>query len=403
MKIGIVSPFMPHDLADLLDAKSQKLLQEIRGVPATPVSPIARVWHKRGHNISIFCLDPSVEKEQVLRGNQLVIHVLPRRRARYYLIDCYRTECRLLREAIRTEKPDVLSAQWSYEHALAALQSGVPTAVTCHDTPLRIAWIAKDYYSTYQMFFAWRVIRRAERLICVSPYTAEHIKKYFFPRCLVDVVPNGMPDELFERGERRLAKVPDPPRQGFTICSAGGWGSLKNIPTLLKAFNRVFKACPDARLQLFGRELGTGQAAERWARSNGLQDGVSFGGGVSRETFLDFLETKTDLLVHPSLVETFGMTLVEAMGCGVPVVGGEKSGAVAWTLEDGNCGYLCNVRNEAALADTITKTMRAADQNRALVSRAWSSAKKRFNIERVAAANEEILKQLAGLSPTVPK
>jgi glycosyltransferase involved in cell wall biosynthesis len=398
MKIGIVSPFMPHDLADLLDANSQKLLREIRGVLATPVTPIARVWHQRGHNISIFCLDPSVEKEQILRGEQLVIHVLPKRRARYYLFDCYRAERRLLRDAIRREEPDVLSAQWSYEHALAALQSRIPTAVTCHDSPLHCAWVAKDFYTTYHTFIAWRVIRSAKRLVCVSPYIVEHIKKHFAPQGQVDMVPNGIPAKLFERRERRLATTPDQAEQPFVICSAGGWGPLKNIPTLLKAFNRVFRANPEARLKLFGRELGADQAAERWAKHNRLQEGVSFGGGVSREAFLDFLETKTDLMVHPSLVESFGMTLVEAMACGVPVVGGEKSGAVAWTLEDGNCGYLCDVRNEVALADTMTRAMHAPDQNRALVSHAWSSAKNRFNIERVAAANEEILKQLAGSS-----
>jgi L-malate glycosyltransferase len=398
LKIGIVSPFMPHDLADLLDANSQRLLREIRGVLATPVTPIARVWHERGHDISIFCLDPSVEKEQILQGNRLVIHVLPRRRARYYLLDCYRAERRLLRGAILSERPDVLSAQWSYEHALAAIQSGIPTAVTCHDTPLRYAWVGRNGYLIYHLFIAWRVIRHAKRLVCVSPYTAEHIKKYFFPRGPVDMVPNGIPGKLFDRGERRLTVAPDRPERSFTICSAGGWGRLKNIPTLLKAFNRIFKANPGVRLKLFGRDLGLGEVAEQWAIRNRLHEGVSFHGGVSRETFLDILERETDLLVHPSLIETFGMTLVEAMACGVPVIGGEDSGAVAWTLEDGNCGYLCDVRDEVALAETITRAMHSPDQNRALVARAWKSAKSRFNIEGVAAANEDILKQLTELS-----
>ena len=395
MKIGLVSPFMPHDLADLLDANSQKLLREIRGVLATPVTPIARIWHQRGHNISVFCLDPSVAKEYILRGERLVIHVLPKRRARHYLFDFYRAECRLLREAIREEKPDVLSAQWTYEHALAALQSGIPTAVTCHDTPLRYAWLGKDWFITYHVFMAWRVIRSAKYLVCVSPYTAAHIKKYFFPRAPVDIVPNGIPEKFFERGERRLARAPYRSGQPYTICSAGGWGRLKNIPTLLKAFNLISKANPEARLVLFGRDLGPGQAAERWAVCNRLHEGVSFGGGVSREAFLDFLETKADLLVHPSLVETFGMTLGEAMACGVPVIGGEKSGAVAWTLEEGNCGYLCDVRNEEALADTMMSAMRDPEQSRTMVNRAWKSTKNRFNMERVAVANEEILKQLA--------
>jgi glycosyltransferase involved in cell wall biosynthesis len=401
MKIGIVSPFMPHDVADLLDAVSQEQLAGIRGVLATPVTPIAREWHQRGHQLSVFCLDPSVTQVRVLQGERLSIYVIPKRRARYCLLDFYRTECRLLREAIRRENPDALSAQWTYDHAWAALQCGIPTAVTCHDTPLRCAWISKNWHALYHLVMAWRVIRKANRLVCVSPYTARHIQKYFFPRCPVDVVPNGLFPEVFQRGERRLRNAAHPERP-FTLCSVGGWGGLKNIPTLLKAFAKVRHETPAARLVLFGRELGPGQEAEQWARRHHLYDGVVFNGSTSRERLFDFLEGEADLMVHPSLVEAHGMVLIEAMACGVPVIGGRNSGAVAWTLEEGRCGFLCNVRDENALAKTMIEAMRQPDDNRALVERAWASAKQRFSLELAASANEDILRQLCAQNEVAP-
>lgn len=395
MKIGIVSPFMPHDVVDLLDAASQKQLADIRGVLATPVTPLARHWHQHGHQLSVFCLDPSVAGPLVLRGERLSIHVIPKRRARYYFLDFYRTECRLLREAIRQENPEVLSAQWTYEHAWAALQSGIPTVVTCHDAPLRCAWIAKDWFMSYHLVMAWRVIRKAHRLICVSPYTATHIKKYFLPRCPVDVVPNGLPPEVFQRGEKRLRQPASArPERPFTFCSVGGWGGLKNIPTLLKAFVKVREQEPAARLVLFGSELGPGQAVEQWARRQHLHDGVGFRGGTSREDIFDFLESETDLMVHPSLIEAHSMVLIEAMACGVPVIAGQDSGAVPWTLEEGRCGFLCDIRHETVLAETMIKAMRQPDGNRALAERAWNSVRRRFRLETTAAANEDILKQL---------
>lgn len=384
---------MPHDLRDLMDTQSQNLLANIRGILANPVTPQARLWRQRGHYISVFCLDPSVAAKQVLRGERLVIYVLPARRIRFCLLDFYRVECRLLKEAILEEKPDVLSAQWSYEHAWGALKTGIPTAVTCHDTPLDYALVAKNWYTAYLLWMAWRVIRRANRLVCVSPYTAEHIKKYFSRGQPVDMVPNGLSDTIFERGKRRMAarhRAGNP----FIFCSAGGWGPLKNLQTLVKAFNHVRRTAPAAQLALFGRELGPGQSAEKWARQNQLHEGVLFMGGVSRESFLDFLENKADLMVHPSLIETFGMAIVEAMACGVPVIGGEKSGAVPWTLDNGACGFLCNVRDENALAKTMLQAMREPGGNRALVSQAWASAKRRFDLEHVATSNENILKEL---------
>ncbi|HEX3624861.1 MAG TPA: glycosyltransferase family 4 protein [Verrucomicrobiae bacterium] len=394
MKIGIVSPFMPHALRDLMDTDSQKLLPGIRGITANPVMPLARAWHQRGHDISVFCLDQSVATTQILRGERLVIYVLPKRRSRYYLLDFYREETRLLRESILREKPDVLSAQWSYEHAWGALQTGIPATVTCHDTPFRYAWIAKDWFTTYHLFMAWRVIRKAKRLICVSPYTAMHIRKYFFPRCPVDMIPNGLSSKLFERGERRMANPRNRAGEPFVFCSAGGWGPIKNVSTLLKAFTRVRRTAPDAQLALFGGQLGAGQLAEKWALRYQLHEGVSFMGGVSTDSLTDFFETKADLMVHPSVIETFGMAIVEAIACGIPVIGGEKSGAVPWTLDYGACGYLCDVRDEHALAETMLKAMREPDQNRSLAGRAWKSAKDRFDIEKIATANEDILKQL---------
>ncbi|MGA2685093.1 MAG: glycosyltransferase family 4 protein [Verrucomicrobiota bacterium] len=402
MKIGVASPFMPHQVADHLDAASKARLTAIRGVPAPQVTALVRGWLRQGHQVSVFCLDPSVATIQELRGDQLSIHVLPKRRARHYLPDFYRTERRLIREAIRRERPDVISAQWTYEHALGALECGIPTAVTCQDTPLRYAWISKHWFTTYHLLVAWRVIRRANRLVCISPYTAEHIQKYFRPRCPVDVVPNGIMPEVFDRGGRRMQQAGARPGS-FSLCSVGGWGKIKNNATLLKAFSTVRRRHPSARLALFGREVGPDQAAERWARRRNLQHGVEFKGSVAYNQVLDFLETEADLMVHPSLVETQGLVLVEAMACGVPVIGGLDSGAVAWTLEGGRSGYLCDVGDERALGQTIIEALEQPDRNRDLVKRAWDSAKRRFNQEQVVNANVAILQQLLTASSGTPK
>ncbi|HEX9045425.1 MAG TPA: glycosyltransferase family 4 protein [Verrucomicrobiae bacterium] len=388
---------MPHEVADLLDGSSRGQLPGIRGVPAPSVTALVRGWHHRGHRLSVFCLDQSVSQVQTLRGERLTIYVAPKRRARRCLLDFYRTECRLIRELVRQEKPEVLSAQWTYDHALAALGCGIPTAVTCHDTPWRYAWIAKNWFTTYHIAVAWRVIRRADRLVCVSPYTARHIQNYFRPRGPVDVVPNGVPLDIFERYPRRL-KTPAKPERALTLCNIGGWGGLKNVASLLQAFALVRAQQPAARLVLAGRNLGPNQEAECWARQRNLHPGVVFKGYLPYAQALDFLETEAGLMVHPSLIETHGLVLVEAMACGVPVIGGRHSGAVAWTLEEGRSGYLCDVRQPRSLAETILQALNAPDGNRALVEHAWKSAQQRFNQELAVTGHEAILQQLCAKS-----
>jgi glycosyltransferase involved in cell wall biosynthesis len=394
MKIGLVTIFQPHDLADLLDQSSRRLLPEIAGVTSTPVTPMAREWLRMGHELCVFTLDPSVTRPYLLKGNRLVIHVLPKRRARHYLFDCYKEERRLIRAAVASESPEVLSAQWSYEHALAALDCGLPTAVTCHDTPFRCAWIAKHWHATYHLLLAWKVIRKADSLICVSPYTVRHIRRYFRPRCPVYVIPNGLNLEIFKRGARRLEHASSIDRP-YTICSVGRWGKLKNIPTLLKAFALLPKGQGGARLVLYGPGMGKGEQPEQWARERGLHGKVEFRGSAPREVILDFLENEADLMVHTSLIETHGMVLIEAIACGVIVVGGRYSGAVPWTLEEGRSGFLCDVRDVGDLARTIVRARnQKVDEKRDMKLHAWNYVSENFRIEDAASANVHVLSEL---------
>lgn len=397
MKIGICSPFIPHDLADLLDEDSRRLLVRIKGVTATPVTPLARELRALGHVISVFCLDPSIEDSFQLRGERLVIHVLPKRRFRASALDFYAKERRLIRDAVAKECPDVLSAQWSYEHALAALDTGLPTAVTCHDTPLRYAWISKNFFMAYHLWVAAVVFRRAKHLIAVSPYTADHIRRWFFPRSIPTVIPNGLPTEIFKRGERRLERPAATNRQ-FTICSVGGWGRIKNCTALLEAFRIIRGEATDARLVLYGSGLGPGEEAETWASGHGLLDGVEFRGKAPRETILDFLASDADLMIHASLVECHPMVLIEAIACGVPVLAGSASGGVAWTLGEGRFGTLCDVTDPADIAKAALAIISAGDKHKPSPADAWQGIREEAGIDRIAARVADFLQGIRASS-----
>jgi glycosyltransferase involved in cell wall biosynthesis len=254
---------------------------------------------------------------------------------------------------------------------------------------------------TYHLGIAFRVIRKAKHLICVSPYTAEHIKKLFFPKGNVTVIPNGLPDETFGRGKKRISSM-RPASSVFTLCSIGSWGNLKNIKALLKAYGMLREKHPDTRLVLFGSQLGCQEMAEKWAHTHHLDKGVEFRGFAAREQLLDFLEFEADLMVHPSKIETHGMVLIEAMACGVPVVAGEQSGAVAWTLDHGKSGILCNIRRPADIAHAIEQIILNPHAMREIIHHAWSSTYERFRIVDCASANEKILMEVAKTNISSP-
>ena len=94
----------------------------------------------------------------------------------------------------------------------------------------------------------------------------------------------------------------------------------KGLDLLVPAFGRVVQKHPDARLAVVGPDNeGYGLKVRRWCEEQGIQDKVFFvdhlGFEKVKEAYVD-----ADVFVLPSYTENFGLTVVEAMACGTPVV-----------------------------------------------------------------------------------
>src|SRR5579863_10268272 len=135
---------------------------------------------------------------------------------------------------------------------------------------------------------------------------------------------------------------------------AGGMGPRKNVPALLEAF---------AQLRLGGdrrRLVITGSASEVIApqiSALGLNDGVIRTGYVSDEE-LDLLFKNADAVVHPSLMEGFGLPVIEALMRGTPVVCGRLPAVVE------AAGSLPHYA-DAVTADSLAEAMRTAGTDEA--------------------------------------
>jgi glycosyltransferase involved in cell wall biosynthesis len=98
------------------------------------------------------------------------------------------------------------------------------------------------------------------------------------------------------------------------------------------------------------------------------------------------------LFVHPSLEESFGLALVEAMALGVPVLGGRSSGAVPWVVGKGRTA---NVRDSDELAGAIVSRLTAKDFLESESLRVYEEARRRFDIEQIARDYLDLLSLVA--------
>jgi len=204
---------------------------------------------------------------------------------------------------------------------LAALDSGLPSVCTIRDTAFRYAWLNRGWHprtilgQLNSILFAWKVIQRSSNLMAVSEYTAQHVRRYFRYKGKIDVVPNPVWFNLKPSFAKHRF---DPDRPIFTDIS--GWGRVKNVKTLLRAFGKVRKRIPGARLQLYGDGLEAGGVGEAWARQHRVNANVDFRGYASMNELNRALIEDTDIFTHLAVVETFGNSICESIAAGNPAV-----------------------------------------------------------------------------------
>lgn len=345
--ICLMGPASPRDLSMHFEGAMRERASTIAGYRGVPVSDLASALVKAGYEVDIVTLASDVEGPVEIRGDRLRMFVAPQRaRSIARVHDVFRQErlamCRLL------EKSDalVVHAHWTYEFAMAAIASDRPTVITAHDAPWSVVRHMPTPYRAIRAAMAQYVCGRTPRLVAVSPYLAAVWRRQMHFRGDLVVIPNiaVLPARLPNRTWSTF-----PPAK---LLSVGSASALKNVKNLLLARQILAERGLRLSLELVGPGLHAGGPIARWAQRRRLDLGVVFSGVLDRED-LDAAYGRADLLVHPSRLESSGLVLVEAIARGVPVVAGQDSGAVAWTVGGSAGAFLVDVRRSESIAQGI--------------------------------------------------
>lgn len=336
------------------------------------------VTHRRGQ--------PAV----TLRGAGVdFIQVDSRRRAREQALDWWRAERNSMALAAATSGADVVHAHWSYEWALAGLESGLPLVVTVHDAPLTVVAHNPDPYRILRLMLAWHVrwrLRSKTRLIAPSPYLAQAWKRQMLWRGPVKVLPN------ISDAPVNIHRQPAP---SPLVIEVSNGDRLKNVKSLLRAFADVRTSIHQARLTLIGPELGVGGSIRGWASKRQLDDGVDFRGPLSREQTAREM-AQAWVHAHASREESFGMTILEAMTLGVPVIAGKRAGAAPWLLDHGRAGVLTRVGSPKKFAAALIALLEDAPLREHLSQESRDRAAREFGSSPIAAAHVALYEEAMG-------
>jgi len=345
LHIALVGPLHPRALAHHL-GNSVNIPD---GLP-TPVNELAGALLALGHRVSVYTPLLACGTTAPLVGENLDITFIPyRTRVRTRALDFFRVERKELEKELKNSEADIIHVHWTYELAFAALKSGkAPVLVTAHDAPLTILRFTPDAYRLICAAMAVRTRFAIRELTAVSPYLAHRWRIEMFYRRPISVIPNIVPD--------LPAAAASTVRSRWLILDVADAGPRKNVRNLIRAFALVLKRYPQAELRLVGDGLAAEDPIAEWARSQQLDVNVTFVGRVNRaEIATEY--ARASVFCHPSLEESHGVSIIEALDAGLPVIAGESSGGVPWVLFDGQAGKLVDVRDPIAIASAISDAL----------------------------------------------
>ncbi len=242
-------------------------------------------------------------------------------------------------------------------HYTLPLFASCKTIVTFHDMTF---FLYPQLHRLYKKIFFRTAIRlsarRANAIIADSESTRQDILKILQvdPR-KVTAIPLGVSPEFKPaRSEtaieeiRRRFHLPD-----HILLYVGVLEPRKNLATLIRAYAQLVQRGVDHFLVIVGRKGWMYKDLFRAIENLGLTGRIIFTGYVPEED-LPFLYNAADLFVYPSLYEGFGLPVLEAMACGVPVI---TSNVSSMPEIVGNAGLLQNPHNTDEWADAMQRVL----------------------------------------------
>lgn len=224
----------------------------------------------------------------------------------------------------------------------------------------KASWPLKSFIRSY--------FRHSALVICITPDMQEFLDEFVGKGvCRFVIIPN--PCQTIAEKPVDLASHAKPVK----IVFSGRYGHRKGVYDLIEAFSRAQFKTP-VELYLYGD--GEVDKVRETVAASPKASSIHVSGWLVHGEYLKRLE-EYDLLVLPSYAETFGMSLVEAMGLGIPVIS-TFSGGVPYVVADGKDGFLVEAGDIDALARRMETLVNDLPLRAKMGLASWNSCVEKF-------------------------
>ncbi|MEM6403746.1 MAG: glycosyltransferase family 1 protein [Cyanobacteria bacterium P01_D01_bin.116] len=302
-------------------------------------------------------------------------------------------------QLVQQQKADIYHI---LDHSEAHITYGLkkqsqPVVVTCHDL---INFYYKDnlqgsvtlpFLSHNMWLHAVKGMKCADSVVTVSSMTAKDATKILdIEPTRISVIPNAvesifkvLPEEEINQFRYKSGISLDT----FCLLNVGSNHPRKNIDAILQVLNILKQRELSIHLWKAGADFNESQ--KQFISDCKLEENISYLGKPDKSTLLE-LYNAADILIAPSLHEGFGITLIEAMACGTPVITANVS---AMPEVIGDAGILVEPNNYQLMADAVNNLQHNSVFRKQLIEKGLNRVK-RFTWE---STSEQIAQVYEGL------
>lgn len=334
---------------------------------------------KRGHQIHFITYNQPVRLE--LLGNNVHFHEV--NVPEYPLFHYQPYELALsskLVDMVKLHNIEVLHVHYAIPHAYAAymaqkmlLEEGVyvPIVTTLHGTDITLVG-NHPFYKPAVTFS----INKSDAVTAVSNSLKEDTLRLFDIKKEINVVTNFIDINKFTHDFTDCQRAMMATDKEKIITHISNMREVKRIPDVIKVFYNIQKEIP-AKLMMVG-EGPEREPAERLCEELGISEKVVFFGNSNQ---IDRILCFSDLFLLPSKTESFGLSALEAMASGVPVIS-SNTGGIPEVNKHGFSGYLSDVSDVEDMSSNAIKILSNPETLNQFKQNAVTQAKT-FDIQQI--------------------
>jgi len=292
-------------------------------------------------------------------------------------------------DMVKAHQIDVLHVHYAIPHAYAGYMAkkmlheegiDLPIVTTLHGTDITLVG-SHPFYKTAVTFS----INKSDAVTSVSQSLKEDTQRLFNTKKDITVIPNFIDLDKYKpttkNYQRNLLAMPDE----RVIAHISNFRSVKRIPDVIHIFHAIQKEIP-SKLMMIG-EGPEREKAEQLCVELNIENKVVFLGNSNE---VNKILCFSDLFLLPSQTESFGLSALEAMASGVPVVS-SNSGGLPEVNINGVSGFLSPVGDIKSMSQNAIHILKNPNDLETFKKGAKSTASK-FDIHQIVPSYEKVYK-----------